>query len=185
MHRVLIRSQLDMMTYNKSIQPQHVRLKPCDIPTTFNVQFKSLRVLLCTLHPCGTPILFKMEMHVPTPKTVNVKKQSNASARCLAEAPTPPPGVSYPPDFHHKRCRRCGIWTCSPAQYNQAESPEHAWGPVVAWGRGSILNPQGSHCLLCKKAGQGSFKFQCFTVSLSSPVILCLCSAYVLSNPHP
>ena len=155
------------------------------VPSTFNSSLCVCYSAHCTLVERQ---LFKMEMHVPTPKAVQVKKpssKSNVSAKCLGEAPTPPPGVSYPPDFHHKRCRRCGIWTCSPAQYNQAESQEHAWGPVVAWEKGTILNPVGSHCLLCKKAGQGSFKFQCFTVSLSSPLILCLCSVYVLSNPHP
>lgn len=71
------------------------------------------------------------------------------------DPPSPPEGMNYPAGFKHKRCRRCGIWTCSPAQYDQTQSQEKLWGAVVAWEGGSVYAPTGAHCLLCRKAGPG------------------------------
>ena len=80
--------------------------------------------------------------------------KSTVTSRGLGgEPPAPPAGVDYPADFKFKRCKRCGVWNCAASPYDQSESPEHAWGAVIAWEGGSIFNPLGGHCLMCRKAG--------------------------------
>ena len=90
---------------------------------------------------------------VPCPKVIKKPKSTVSSIRAGGEAPPPPPGVEYPANTKHKRCKRCGVWSTSPCQYNQQESPEAAWGPVIAWEQGCLTHPSGNHCLLCRKAG--------------------------------
>ena len=71
------------------------------------------------------------------------------------EAPEPPAGVTFPAAYVAKRCRRCGIWSTSPAKYDQSKAPEAAWGLVAAWARGTLHQPAGNVCLICKKAWMG------------------------------
>ena len=87
--------------------------------------------------------------------TVSLKKSTGTKGATAAEPPPPPAGYTYPADFRFKRCRRCGVWNCSPAPYDQSAGPEHLWGLVVAWEGGSVYAPTGSHCLLCRKARTG------------------------------
>ena len=114
---------------------------------------------------------------VPVPKQVKKCAKSSKSVRsskALGEPPAPPEGVSYPADFRHKRCKRCGVWSCAAAPYNQLDSMEFAWGKVIAWEQGSIFAPAGSHCLLCRKAGMvGLF------VNPTQPEVLALFAAVV------
>lgn len=91
---------------------------------------------------------------VPCPKVMKKTKSTAASSvRASGEAPPPPAGVEYPANAKHKRCKRCGVWSTSPAEYDQKDSPEAAWGLVIAWEHGSQAQPTGNHCLLCRKAG--------------------------------
>ena len=71
----------------------------------------------------------------------------------LSHAPPPPADLGFAPNFRPKRCVRCGVWSTQASPYNQEQSPERSWGQLVAWEAGSLLNPLGRHCLLCRKAG--------------------------------
>ena len=81
---------------------------------------------------------------------------STKGGKNVSEAPPPPPGISYPENFRFRRCRRCGHWNSSPAPYDLTHSQECRWQKVLPWEQGSLYNPQGAHCLLCRKArGRG------------------------------
>lgn len=83
----------------------------------------------------------------------SVAMSDTGSKAGAGDPPTPPEGYEYPDDFRFKSCKRCGVWNCAKAEYDQSLSPECKWGLVIAWESGSWQNPIGSHCLLCRKAG--------------------------------
>lgn len=83
---------------------------------------------------------------------MSVAGRSSHSNKAPSQAPLPPPDYSFPPNFRPKRCVRCGAWSTQQAPYEQGNSPEKAWGILIAWEAGTVLNPQGRHCLLCRKA---------------------------------
>ncbi len=83
---------------------------------------------------------------------MSVAGRSCQTNKAPSQAPCPPPDYTFPPNFRPKRCVRCGAWSTQQAPYEQGNSPEKAWGILIAWEAGTVLNPQGRHCLLCRKA---------------------------------
>ena len=75
------------------------------------------------------------------------------STSSLSSRPEAPPEVDLPADYVARQCKRCGVWSTARARYDQNRSREQAWSVLTAWGRGTLHQPQGVHCLICKKAG--------------------------------
>lgn len=85
--------------------------------------------------------------------TMSVSGKSTKGNTSLPSAPDPPPEYNFPANFRPKRCVRCGAWSTQLGPYPQEQSPERSWRKLLAWESGSLLCPQGKHCLLCRKAG--------------------------------
>lgn len=106
--------------------------------------------VLCDLH-CWFLLLLAEPRALSS--SMSVRSSNNRAVQSLPSAPEPPDGITFPTGFRPKRCVRCGVWSTQTAQYQQELSPEKAWGKLVAWEAGNLQNPQGRHCLLCRKAG--------------------------------
>lgn len=120
--------------------------------------------------------------------TCQLQRQSTPRSRAMHQ-----PGVWRKPQHHPQESAILLIFTTSDAGgagFGHAVPPNTTKQSLQSM-RGGLWLPGGEdrfsilrvHIACCaKRRGRALLSF---SVSLSSPVILCLCSAYVLSNPHP